>query len=146
MHSAIFLVQKSSGKWRLICDLRKYNSRLQDYIVHLPSPYELINKICSFKLFSYCDYPDAYFNIPISQKSLLENPIVASVSGILRNVKYRRLPQGCKTSTGIFINILNAIYAKLQDFLFIFLDDSITCSGPSEEDHWKRLMLFFETT
>ena len=44
-NSTIFIVQKSSGKWRLICDLRKYNQRLVDYVVHLPSPYELINQI-----------------------------------------------------------------------------------------------------
>ena len=32
-NSSIFIVQKSSGKWRLICDLRAYNSKIQDYIV-----------------------------------------------------------------------------------------------------------------
>ena len=69
-NSTIFVVQKSSGKWRLICDLRKYNERLTDYIVHLPSPYELINKICGSELFSYCDYPDAYFQVPLSDESI----------------------------------------------------------------------------
>ena len=60
-NSTIFIVQKTSGKWRLICDLRRYNDSIQDYVVHLPSPYELINRICMFDLFSYFDFPDAYF-------------------------------------------------------------------------------------
>lgn len=65
-NSTIFLIQKRSGSWRLIADLRQYNSKLEDYVVHLPSPYELICKISTFSIFSYCDFPDAYFNIPLS--------------------------------------------------------------------------------
>ena len=72
-NSTIFIVQKSSGKWRLICDLKGYNKQIVDYVVHLPSPYELINKICTFRMFSYMDFSDAYFQVPLSEKSLKEN-------------------------------------------------------------------------
>ena len=90
-NSTIFIVQKNSGKWRLIADLRKYNDRIQDFVVHLPSPYELINRICKFELFSYVDFPEAYFNVPLSKESIKNNPIIASVSGQQYNFKYLKM-------------------------------------------------------
>ena len=109
-NSTIFIVQNSSGKWRLICDLRHYNDKLADFVVHLPSPYELINKIAKFLMYSYCDYPDAYFSVPLSEHSMRTNPVVASVSGMSYNFQYERMPQGLKPATACFINILNEIY------------------------------------
>ena len=145
-NSTMFIVQKTSGKWRLICDLRQLNERLQDYVVHLPSPYELINKIGKFSLFSYCDYPDAYFNIPCSENSLKHAPIVACVSGMDQNYKYKRLPQGLKTSCAHFVNILNEIYVSILDWLILYLDDSVIGSEDDEEFHFDRLKQFFKIT
>ena len=98
-----------------------------------------------FEMFSYCDFSDAYSQVPISDETLKNNPIVASVSGLSKNVKYLRLPQGCKTSTGIFISILNHIFMELAEFLFIFLDDTVIGSEKSESKHWLRLLQFFNT-
>ena len=145
-NSTIFIVQKHSGKWRLICDLRAYNDRLQDHIVHLPSPYELINQICQFELFSYVDFPDAYFNIPLSKETVKNHPIVASVSGMQQNFQYLRMPQGLKTATSNFIHILNDIYQKVLDYVFIYLDDSVITSKDCETEHFTRLKRFFEIT
>ena len=145
-NSTIFIVQKSSGKWRLICDLRKYNERLTDYVVHLPSPFELINQICQFELFSYCDFPDAYFNIPMSEESLKSNPIVASVAGQQKNYKFIRMAQGLKPATAMFVNALNEIYAPIMDFTFNYLDDSVIGSSNDEELHFTRLKRFIELT
>ena len=145
-NSTIFIVQKSSGKWRLICDLRKYNERLADYVVHLPSPFELINKICQFELFSYCDFPDAYFNIPMSEESIKSNPIVASVSGQQKNYKFLRMAQGLRPATAMFVNTLNEIYAPIMDFTFNYLDDSVIGSDKDEEVHFTRLIKFVDLT
>ena len=142
----IFIIQKVSGKWRLICDLKQYNDRLQDYVVHLPSPYELINQICQYELFSYCDFPEAYFNIPLSKETLRNNPIVASVSGLQQNYQYLRMPQGMKTSTSTFIHILNDIYQDILHYLFLYLDDSVLCSEDNEKLHFDRLKTFFDIT
>ena len=145
-NSTIFIVQKASGKWRLICDLRRFNETLEDYVVHLPSPYELINRICENKLFSYFDYPEAYFNMPLSQESIKDNPIVASVSGLQTNFQYMRLPQGMKTSTSVFINALGVIYQPIQDFTFNFLDDCVIGSSESEDDHFEKFVKFVNIT
>ena len=142
----IFIIQKTSGKWRLICDLKQYNDRLQDYVVHLPSPYELINQICQFELFSYADFPEAYFNIPMSKETMRNNPIVASVSGLQQNYQYLRMPQGMKTSTSTFIHILNDIYQDILHYLFLYLDDSVACSEDDEQVHFDRLKKFFDIT
>ena len=145
-NSTIFIVQKSSGKWRLICDLRRYNDRLKDYVVHLPSPFELINKICKFSLFSYVDFPDAYFSMPMSDYSLKHNPVVASVSGMQYNFRYVRMPQGLKPATATFINMLNEIYAPIQDFVCNYLDDSVIGSEDDEKIHFEKLKRFIEIT
>lgn len=145
-NSTIFIVQKTSGKWRLICDLRKYNERLQDFVVHLPSPYELINKICKFLLFSYVDFPDAYFSMPMSDHSLKNNPVVASVSGMYYNFRYLRMPQGLKPATATFINMLNEIYAPIQEFVVNYLDDSVIGSDDDEELHFTQLKKFIQIT
>ena len=145
-NSTIFIVQKSSGKWRLICDLRRYNERLSDFVVHLPSPWELINKICQFELFSYVDFPEAYFNVPMSDESIKSNPIVASVSGQQKNYKFLRMAQGLRPATAMFVNILNEIYASVQDFVFNYLDDSVVGSSNDEEVHFSKLKKFIELT
>ena len=145
-NSTIFIVQKTSGKWRLICDLRKYNQRLADFIVHLPSPYELINKICQFELFSYVDFPDAYFNVPLSEDSIKNNPIVASVSGQPKNFKFLRMAQGLAPATAEFVNIINEVYAPINDFVVNYLDDSVIGSDADEELHFTRLKRFIKLT
>ena len=145
-NSTIFIVQKSSGKWRLICDLRKFNDRLNDFVVHLPSPFELINKICKFTLFSYVDFPDAYFSVPLSENPLKHNPVVASVSGMNYNFKYLRMPQGLKPATACFINLLNDIYAPIQSFVVNYLDDSVIGSDDDDDIHFSRLKQFIKIT
>ena len=145
-NSTIFIVQKTSGKWRLICDLRKYNERLADYVVHLPSPYELINKICQFELFSYVDFPEAYFNVPMSEESIKSNPIVASVSGQPKNFKFLRMAQGLSIACAKFVNLLNEIYAPVAEFVVNYLDDSVIGSDADEEKHFVCLKKFIKLT
>ena len=145
-NSTIFIVQKSSGKWRLICDLRKYNERLADFVVHLPSPYELINKICQFELFSYVDFPEAYFNVPMSDESIKSNPIVASVSGQPKNFKFLRMAQGLSIACAKFVNLLNEIYAPVAKFVVNYLDDSVIGSNSDEETHFTCLKEFIKLT
>ena len=145
-NSTIFIVQKSSGKWRLICDLKDFNKKIVDYVVHLPSPFELINKICTFKMFSYLDFSDAYFQIPLSEDCMKNNPIVASVSGLQYNYKYLRMAQGLKIATSWFIGILNQIYAKINEWVVNYLDDSVLGSEDNEELHFSRVVEFINIT
>ena len=145
-NSTIFIVQKTSGKWRLICDLRRYNERLADFVVHLPSPWELINKICQFELFTYVDFPEAYFNVPMSEESIKSNPIVASVSGQQKNYKFLRMAQGLRPATAMFVNILNEIYASVSHFVFNYLDDSVIGSTDDEDKHFIQLKKFIQLT
>ena len=145
-NSSIFIVQKSSGKWRLICDLRRYNEKIVDYVVHLPSPFELINKICTFKMFSYFDFSDAYFQIPLSEDSMKNHPIIASVSGLQYNYKYLRMAQGLKIATSWFIGILNEVYAKINKWVVNYLDDSVLGSDDDEDIHYSRVTEFINIT
>ena len=145
-NSTIFVVQKTSGKWRLICDLKKFNERLTNYIVHLPSPYELINKICGSKLFSYCDFPDAYFQVPLSDESIKNSPIVASVSGCNTNFKFLRMAQGLRPATATFVNITNEVYSEISDDVSNYLDDSVVGTVDDEEIHFAKLRRFIEIT
>ena len=145
-NSSIFIVQKSSGKWRLICDLRRYNEKIVDYVVHLPSPFELINKICTFKMLSYFDFSDAYFQIPLTEDCLKNHPIIASVSGQQYNYKYLRMAQGLKIATSWFIGILNEIYAKISKWVVNYLDDSVLGSENDELVHYNRVVEFIEIT
>ena len=145
-NSTIFIVQKSGGRWRLICDLRQYNDRCQDFVVHLPSPYELINRICQFQLFSYVDFPEAYFNVPLSEDSIKNHPIVASVSGCQKNYKYLRMAQGLKVASSNFVSILNQIYATIMEWCFNYLDDSVLCSKDDENIHFERVKQFIDIT
>ena len=145
-NSTIFIVQKQSGKWRLICDLRKYNSRIIDYVVHLPSPYELINKISSFELFSYFDYPDAFFQIPLSAESMKLAPIVASVAGCSKNVQYVKMPQGLSVATAWFCDAMIQTYRPIEEYVANYLDDSVVGSRNDENEHFSRIKRFINIT
>ena len=145
-NSAIFMVQKSSGKWRLIFDLKSLNKKLVDYVVHLPSPFELINKILTFKMMSYLDFRDAYFQVPLSEESMKNCPVVASVSGLQYNFKYLKMAQGLKIATAWFISILNEVYARVSAWVVNYLDDSVIGSEDDEEKHFSRVAEFVNIT
>ena len=145
-NSSIFIVQKPNGKWRLIADLRRYNKEIMDFVVHLPSPYELINQICQFDMYSYSDFKDAFFQVPFSEKTLKEHPVVASVCGQATNYKFLRMAQGLKTATAVFIGILNRVYAKISDWIINYLDDAVIGSSDDEEEHFNRVVEFIKIT
>lgn len=126
--------------------MRKYNERLTDYIVHLPSPYELINKICSSKLFTYADFTDAYFQVPLSDDSIKNSPIVASVSGCNKNFKFLRMAQGLRPATATFVNITNEIYSEISEFFSNYLDDSVIGTDDDEELHFSKMKQFVQIT
>ena len=145
-NSTIFVVQKTSGKWRLICDLRKYNERLTDYIVHLPSPYELINKICSSELYTYADFSDAYFQVLLSDESIKNHPIVASVSGCSKNFRFLRMAQGLRPATATFVNLTNQVYSPMSDHVSNYLDDSVIGTVNDEDIHFRKMKQFVQLT
>ena len=119
---SLFLVEKSDGTLRLVADLKGLNRVIEDHVTHLPGIDLVLQKLATFSIYSYLDFMDAYFTVPIDKKRSSID-IVASIAGLIYNMEFQKLPQGLKTASSIFIDGLNTLYKKLLHFVVIYMDD-----------------------
>ena len=132
-NTCMFLVEKSSGQgYRLIADLKSLNKILEDYVTHLNPIQNVLQELAKFDTFSYVDYRDAYFSVPIDLDAS-DIDIVASVSGEISNYQFLKIPQGLKQSSGMFIDALSEIYREFAEWCYLYLDDGgIGATGDEE--------------
>ena len=139
---ALFLVEKTQGGFRLIADLKGLNRVIDDYVTHLTPVDEVLQRLSKFDVFAYLDWSDAYFSLPIDlEKSDID--IVASVAGSIENWQFLKIPQGMKTSTGLFVDCVHQIYKDFLEWCAIYLDDS-GIGATTDEQLFQRIKLFLE--
>ena len=137
----IFLVEKSSGGHRLICDLKMLNKVVEDFITHLQPIEEVLQELSQHSVFSYCDYGDAFFSIGCNSKES-DIDIVASVAGSVDNYEFLAMPQGLKTASSVFISTMQDIFKEYLDWIKFYVDDGAIVSNTYDE-MWTRMKLFF---
>ena len=127
---AVFLKKKSTGKFRLLSDLRSVNKVLLLDRYPLPSVQQALDALSGSKYFAAVDVVDAFYSIPLdlaSRKYLT----FATPWGLMR---YRVLAQGLATSPAIFTR---AIHMTLGDTAWQkaipYLDDILIHAKTEEE-------------
>ena len=145
----ILLKKKDSEDRRLVVDLRYINSCTTDEYMNFPMPNinDIITKLGAARYFTSIDLKSAYWQIGLKPESR-DLMCFRTTNQILR---FTRMVQGFKSSTGNFQNIINYIFSpdvtKINDpissCVLTYLDDILIHSRTVDE-HLIHLKCVFE--
>ena len=134
--SPISLVPKKNGETRLCVNYRNFNSRTRDLYYPLPSPFSLIETLSNrHKVFSSLDLKDAYFSLPLSQRTSELCGIMVDGVG---SFKPRVAMFGMKQAPAKFQELASLVIEGLENNTFVYLDDFLVFSE-SEQEHLEKL-------
>lgn len=126
---------KPDGSVRVLLDAREINKYMISESEAPPMQIDVLNSFHGVKYITVIDLNNAYFQIPISEKSRQYTGFTFNGKSYVYNV----LPQGLKTSVGSFSRAMDTILgAEVKDFCVNYLDDlAILTSGTWSEhlDH-----------
>ena len=111
IYSRLFLVPKPGKKWRPVIDLSVLNKHLTVPTVKMETAELIRNSICKGELVVSIDLTDAYFHIPIHQKS--QNLLCFHVGG--HSFQFRPLPFGIAMAPLEFTRIAREVKLMLQN-------------------------------
>src|ERR1051325_1868790 len=132
--SPVMLVTKHDGSKRVVVDMRKINSVLQDEVFPSPTLQEVVEKVGAAKarVYSLIDLRAAYNQIVIAKESRKYTAFSCS----LGNFEYCRLPFGLKLSGNYFNYLVNSAVVKdevLSKSIITFIDDLFLFTKTLEE-------------
>ena len=110
-HSRLFLVPKPGKKWRPVIDLSVLNSHLTVPTFKMETAEVIRNSICKGEWVVSVDLTDAYFHIPIHQRS--QNLLRFHVGG--RSFQFKALPFGIATAPLEFTRVVKEVKLMLQN-------------------------------
>lgn len=135
--SAIHLVPKPDGSFRMCGDYRSLNAVTVPDTFPIPFIQDFTNKIYGCKIFSKLDLTKAYFHIPIAPEDVPKTTIITPLGAF----QYKRMNFGLKNATSTWSLFIGTVLEGLC-FLFFYLDDILIFSK-SESEHLKHLEIVF---
>jgi hypothetical protein len=127
-----FLVPKPEGGWRLVTDLRIFNSRCRNWKMPLPAIEDVFQKLGDAGLFCVMDITKGFWNVPISKSSHKYTAFTLQNIGLF---KYLVMPMGLKNLPTTFVRLCELVFPPedFKTFLQCFLDDLCRfCKGFKE--------------
>lgn len=145
-NSQTFLVEKHNSfpiddqrHYRVVNDLRTYNQTVCPHVFHNRTAKDMLSEFCSSKMFSVTDASDAYHTV--TYKS--EFPIVSTIPGSNRNIKWKRLPQGLTNAGAFYAEAMETCFPRTEfPQCARYADDSMIHTD-TEDDHfhyWTKLL------
>ena len=144
-HSRLFLVPKPGKKWRPVIDLSVLNSHLTVPTFKMETAEVIRNSICKGEWVVSVDLTDAYFHIPIHQRS--QKLLRFHVGG--RSFQFRALPFGIATAPIEFTRVVKEVKLMLQNMgirIHQYLDDWLL-RAPTQQicmEQSKQLVQFVQ--
>ena len=135
----MFVIQKKSGKWRLLTDLRGVNAVIQPMGAlqpGLPSP----SMIPANWLLIILDLKDCFFTIPLhpedKEKFAFSVPVVTNIAPRKR-YQWKVLPQGMLNSPTLcqyyVASVVEPVRRQFPKCYIVHYMDDILCAAPSQE-------------
>ena len=127
-YSRIFLVQKSSGKWRPVIDLKRLNKSLVVPRFKMESITTVWNSLIPGNYTFSIDLTDAYFHIPIFPGHRKYLRFV--YQGVV--YQFKALPFGLSSAPWIFTKVMTQVKAMVHIqgvMLLLYLDDWLVQIG-----------------
>ncbi|XP_034298040.2 uncharacterized protein LOC117679866 [Pantherophis guttatus] len=144
-NTAILPVRKPNGNWRPVQDLRPLNRQVLTVHAIVSNPYTLFSNIpATSQWFSVIDLKDAFFTIPLAEKSQFLFAFEWTDPDRYTKTQYTwtRLPQGFKNSPTHFsqalANDLHHLILPVPDGIFLQYIDDILITGDTKDSCWQN--------
>ena len=136
-HSPNHSIKKSI---RLCIDPKDLNEALEREPYYSRSIDELISMFAGAKVFTIVDMDKGYWQVVLHPESRKLTCMAFDIG----RYQFKRLPMGSKVASDIFQRMLDSVYIGLPGVTGIA--DDMVIFGRNEEEHYRNLILFLETT
>ncbi|XP_047242464.1 uncharacterized protein LOC124881023 [Girardinichthys multiradiatus] len=133
-NTPIFPVQKvSTGKWRMVQDLRPINEIVEHVAPDVPNPHTLLHSLTpDKKYFSVVDLSNAFFTVPLHEES--QHLFGFQFKG--KKYTYTRLPQGFSKSPYVYTQALRYSMSTCEvpehSQVLLYVDDILIASDTQQ--------------
>ena len=139
-NSAIFLVGKSNGSYRLVQDFRSLNKEcLQDNYT-IPKINTILDGMSGMEYLSTLDFTSSFNQVGIDEAS---QPLTAFTHDRKRYM-WTTMVQGHKSSSSQFSRCINLLFANMPFKALVCYIDDILVGSSTVKSHIDRLRLIFE--
>ena len=139
--SAIVMVPKPNGDWRVCQDYRPVNSVALCCQHPIPRIDDMLNRFLGKRFFSAMDLAKGFHQIPMEESSIPKTAFVTPIG----QYEFLRMPFGLHSAPGTFQAAMSQILAGLEHMALVYVDDVIIFSDTFEqhlldvEEVFKRL-------
>ena len=134
-----FIVPKKDGSVRFISDFRELNKRIRRRPYPIPKIQDMLLKLEGFQYATSLDLNMGYYHIELNPDSKKLCTIVLPFG----KYEYQRLPMGLCNSPDIFQEKMSDLMCGL-DFVRAYIDDLLSITNGTFEDHLEKLELIFK--
>ena len=143
--TAIFVVAKKNGEWRMCVDYRDLNALTEQDAYPLPRIDDILHKVAKATVFSTLDLQSGYHQIQIREEDRQKTAFrLASAVRGSSHYEWRVMPFGLKNAPPTFQRYMSLILKGCVGFCEVYMDDIIVYSQ-TEEDHLQHVRTVFKT-
>ena len=137
----IIFIRKKTGELRMTVDYRALNHQTKKDVHPLPRIDDLLDKLAKAKHLSAIDLASGYHQIAMSPE-YIENTAFVTRYGLY---EYTVLPLGlCNTPSTFQCLMNNVMKGCIDDFVGMYLDDSLVYTDGDAKDHERDLRKMFD--
>ncbi|WVZ80144.1 hypothetical protein U9M48_027643, partial [Paspalum notatum var. saurae] len=129
----VLLTKKKDGSWRMCIDYCGLNA------VTIKNKYHCL-ALMSARVFSKIDLQSSYNQIPVREEDI-EKTTFATMYG---HYEFRVMSFGLTNAPPYFMETMNNMLHKFDQFVVVFIDDILIFSK-TEKEHQKHLMMVLQT-
>ena len=143
--TAIFVVGKKNGEWRMCVDYRDLNALTEQDAYPLPRIDDILHKVAAAKVFTTLDLQSGCHQIQIRPKDRpktafrLAKPVKGSC-----HYEWKVMPFGLKNAPPTFQRYMSLVLKDCVGFCEVYMDDIIIYSN-SMEEHLEHVRQVFQT-
>ena len=143
--TAIFVVGKKNGEWRMCVDYRELNALTEQDAYPLPRIDDILHKVAKARYFSTLDLQSGYHQIWIKEEDVpktafrLNTPVKGS-----SHYEWKVMPFGLKNALPTFQRYMSLVLCNCIGFCEVYMDDIIIYSMTIEE-HLQHLRIVLQT-
>ncbi|WVZ72024.1 hypothetical protein U9M48_020544 [Paspalum notatum var. saurae] len=134
------LFTKKDGSWRMCIDYRGLNAVTIKNKYPLPRIDELFERLKGARVFSKIDLQSGYNQIPVREEDI-EKTAFATMYG---HYEFRVMSFGLTNAPPYFMETMNNMLHKFDQFVVVFIDDILIFSK-TEKEHKQHLMMVLQT-
>ena len=135
--SAVHLVPKSGGSYRITGDYRLLNRQTTEDSYPIPFLANFTSSLHGSTVFSNLDLYKSYYQVPVAPKHRHKTALVTP----LGSYHFKRMPMGLTNSGKTLQRLMDEIFRDLH-FVFVYVDDILIYSS-SIEEHQEHLRAVF---